>query len=171
MSLDPLDVPAAMAALRAAWAEMREIALKLEGYVERGEATEGSSGLKALLDELWEGHEKALFEVSIFDRDDMRAAQVEELLTRYPNGESDFYQNELMQAEATLADVQRMQAVEQLGALEALEGATPEQMEAWSAEERAAYFESLNLLREERETHLGCLPIAERREWERRLGG
>lgn len=37
MSLDPLDVPAAMAALHSAWAEMREVCLQLKPLVERGE--------------------------------------------------------------------------------------------------------------------------------------
>jgi hypothetical protein len=170
MSLDPLDVPAAMAALHAAWAEMRAVALRLEPLVERGETGPWECGLAQLLDELYAGHEQALFEIGIFDREDLRAAQVEELLTRYPNGESDYYADQLMQADATIADYHRLHATQQLGFLERLEGATPEQMDAWTPEQQAEYFAGLTQLREEREEHLGRLPIAERRDWERRLG-
>ncbi len=53
--------------------------------------------------------------------------------------------------------------------LEALEGGTREMMDSWTEEQRTGYFEQLNTFREKREAHLGCLPIAERREWERRL--
>lgn len=50
--------------------------------------TAWQTGLAPLLDELWEGHEKAPFEISIFDREEMRAARVEELLTRYPTAKA-----------------------------------------------------------------------------------
>jgi hypothetical protein len=170
MSLDPLDVPAAMAALHSAWAEMRALALRLEPLVQRGEMGPWECGLAQLLDELYAGHEKALFEIGIFDREELRAAQVEALLTRYPNGESDYYADQLMQADATIADYHRLHATQQLSLLERLEGATPEQMDAWTPEQRAEYFAGLTQLREERAAHLGRLPIAERRDWERRLG-
>jgi hypothetical protein len=76
----------------------------------------------------------------------------------------------LHEADATIADYHRSHATQQLGLLERLEGATPEQMEAWTPEQHAEYFAGLSQLREEREEHLGRLPIAERRDWERRLG-
>jgi hypothetical protein len=109
-------------------------------------------------------------QIGILDREEMRAAQVEELLTKYPNGESDYYADQLMQADATIADYERLNATEQLGLLERLESATPEQMEAWTPEQRAEYFQGLTQLREEREELLSRLPIAERRAWEQRLG-
>jgi hypothetical protein len=170
MSLDPLDVPAAMAALHSAWAEMREVCLQLEPVVERGEMGAYQCGLAQLLDELYAGHQWALWEIGILDREEMRAAQVEELLTKYPNGERDYYADQLMQADATIADYQRLEAAERLSLLERLESATPEQMEAWTPEQRSEYFQGLTQLREEREEILGRLPIAERRDWERRLG-
>jgi hypothetical protein len=43
-------------------------------------------------------------------------------------------------------------------------------MEAWTPEQRAEYFTGLAQFREEREEHLARLPIAERRDWGRRLG-
>jgi hypothetical protein len=135
MSLDPLDVPAAMAALHAAWAEMRALALRLEPLeplVQRGEMGPWECGLAQLMDELYAGDEKALFEIGIFDREELRPAQVEALLTRYPKGESDYYADQLMQADATIADYHRGHAAQQLGLLERLEGATPEQMDAWT---------------------------------------
>src|SRR4051812_12265645 len=48
MSLDSLDVPTAMAALHAAWAEMRAVALRLEPVVERGEMGPWECGLAQL---------------------------------------------------------------------------------------------------------------------------
>jgi hypothetical protein len=95
MSLDPLDVPAAMAALHLAWAEMREVCLRWEPVVERGEMGPYQCGLAQLLDELYAGHQWALWEIGILDREEMRAAQVEELLTKYPNGEGDYYADQL----------------------------------------------------------------------------
>jgi hypothetical protein len=170
MSAEPPDVAVIMAALHSAWAEMRELALRLDGVVDRGEMNPWECGLAALLDELWAGHERALFEVGIMDREEMRAAQVEELLTRYPSGESDYYADQLLQADATIADYLRMQAAERLGLLETLVGATPEQLDSQTARQRATYVETLNLLRGERNEHLSRLPLTERHEWERRLG-
>ncbi len=107
-----------------------------------------------LLDELYAGHQWALFEIGVLDREEMRAAQVEELLTKYPNGESDHYTELLLEADATIGEALRVHAIQQLGTLETLEQATPEQMDAWTDEQRAGYFESLNRLREECEAHL-----------------
>ena len=170
MAYNPPDVPALMAALHSAWEEVRGPALRLERVVDCGEGTAEGSGLKTLLDELWEEHWQGLFEIGILDRKGMRSAQVEELLARFPNGERAAFHDELSQAATSMVECLRVRAVQRLGLLETLQGATLQQLESWTPEGRASFSEALEPLRGGREEYLSRLSCSDRCEWERRIG-
>jgi len=64
--------PAAIAALRAVWAEVRAEAMRMQIAAEDGDALAAQT-LPPLLDELWSGHERALRAIAIEHREELCA--------------------------------------------------------------------------------------------------
>jgi hypothetical protein len=168
---DPAEQAAAIAAMRKEWEDLREQVMEWNEELPEDEEAEDATRRTALLRDFFARHREALIAAGV-QNEQLDLTELEADLARFLHSDAAYHDAEekLLQMAAIKAQADHDLAIALLAHFESLVKIPPEEWDAMPEDERGPLQTTLAHFRENREEMLGVLPIADRREWEERLG-